>query len=118
MEYNLTTLTPVLPEIFLLSAACLILVIDLFLSERTRLLTYGLSLVALLGTSGDVAEFDVGDFGLARLYYRKLIEEYPKEQRVFLAKQELKRMDEMEIEIRRQMSDVRSQTERGSEERK
>ncbi|MCG6965254.1 MAG: NADH-quinone oxidoreductase subunit NuoN [Chromatiaceae bacterium] len=49
MEYNLTTLTPVLPEIFLLAATCLILVIDLFLSERTRLLTYGLSLAALIG---------------------------------------------------------------------
>jgi len=52
MEYNLTTLTPVLPEIFLLGAACLILVIDLFLSERTRLLTYGLSLAALIGAIG------------------------------------------------------------------
>ena len=50
MEYNLVTLQPVLPEIFLLAAACLILVIDLFLSERTRLLTYGLSLAALIGT--------------------------------------------------------------------
>jgi NADH-quinone oxidoreductase subunit N len=52
MEYNLTTLQPVLPEIFLLSAACLILVIDLFLSERTRLVTYGLSLAALIGALG------------------------------------------------------------------
>ena len=50
MQYNLTTLHPVLPEIFLLSAACLVLVVDLFLSQRTRLLTYGLSLLALLGT--------------------------------------------------------------------
>jgi NADH-quinone oxidoreductase subunit N len=50
MEYNLTTLQPALPEIFLLSAACLILVIDLFLDKRTRLLTYGLSLTAILGT--------------------------------------------------------------------
>jgi len=50
MEYNLTTLQPVLPEIFLLSAACLILVVDLFLTEKTRLLTYGLSLAALIGT--------------------------------------------------------------------
>ena len=50
MEYNLTTLQPVLPEMVLLTAACLILVIDLFLSDRTRLLTYGLSLAALIGT--------------------------------------------------------------------
>ena len=49
MEYNLVTLTPALPEIFLLTAACLILVIDLFLSDRTRLLTYGLTLASLVG---------------------------------------------------------------------
>jgi NADH-quinone oxidoreductase subunit N len=49
MEYNLVTMQPVLPEIFLLTAACLILVVDLFLTDRTRLLTYGLSLAALIG---------------------------------------------------------------------
>jgi NADH-quinone oxidoreductase subunit N len=49
MEYNLATMQPVLPEIFLLTAACLILVVDLFLTDRTRLLTYGLSLAALIG---------------------------------------------------------------------
>jgi len=49
MEYNLVTLTPALPEIFLLTATCLILVIDLFLSDRTRLLTYGLTLASLVG---------------------------------------------------------------------
>ena len=48
MEYNLATLQPVLPEMFLLTAACLILVIDLFLTDRTRLLTYGLSLATLV----------------------------------------------------------------------
>jgi NADH-quinone oxidoreductase subunit N len=50
MEYSLANLQPVLPEIFLLAATCVILVIDLFLTERTRLLTYGLSLAALIGT--------------------------------------------------------------------
>ena len=49
MEYNLITLQPVLPEIFLLTATCLILVIDLFLTDRTRMLTYGLSLAAIIG---------------------------------------------------------------------
>ncbi len=49
MEYNLATLQPVLPEMFLLAAACLILVVDLFLTDRTRLLTYGLSLATLIG---------------------------------------------------------------------
>ncbi len=49
-----------------------------------------------------LAEFETGDFALAREYYRKFITEYPREQRVFVAKQELKRMDELEAEIRRQ----------------
>jgi NADH-quinone oxidoreductase subunit N len=50
MQYDLTSLQPVFPEIFLLSATCVVLVVDLFLSQRTRLLTYGLSLLALVGT--------------------------------------------------------------------
>lgn len=50
MQYDLTSLQPVMPEIFLLSATCVVLVVDLFLSQRTRLLTYALSLAALAGT--------------------------------------------------------------------
>jgi len=46
-----------------------------------------------------LAEFETGDFDMAREYYRKFIAEYPMEQRVFLAKQELKRMDELETAI-------------------
>lgn len=49
-----------------------------------------------------IAEFEVGDFALAREYYRKFIEEYPTEYRVFLAKQELKRMDALEAKIRKE----------------
>jgi tetratricopeptide (TPR) repeat protein len=45
------------------------------------------------------AEFGVGDFELAREYYRKLIKEYASDQKVFLAKQELKRMDELEARL-------------------
>ncbi|TMH84561.1 MAG: NADH-quinone oxidoreductase subunit N, partial [Betaproteobacteria bacterium] len=37
------------PEIFLLAAACAILVIDLYLKDATRWVTYALSLAALLG---------------------------------------------------------------------
>jgi len=47
-----------------------------------------------------IAEFNAGDFATAREYYRKLIAEYPTEQRVFLAKQELKRMDDLEARLR------------------
>ncbi len=50
MEYNFAAMQPALPEIFLLSATCALLVIDLFLSERTRLLTYGLAIATLIGT--------------------------------------------------------------------
>ncbi len=43
-----------------------------------------------------IAQFDVGDFKMAREYYRKLIAEYPTDQRVFPARQELERMDAAE----------------------
>lgn len=49
-----------------------------------------------------IAEFEVGDFALAREYYRKFIKEYPSEFRVFPAKQELKRMDALEAAIRKE----------------
>jgi len=50
-----------------------------------------------------VAQFEVGDFTVARTYYRKLIAEYPTEQRVFLAKQQLQRMDKLEEQLRREL---------------
>lgn len=49
MQYDLTSLQPVLPEIFLLGAACVVLIVDLFLSERTRIYSYGLTLFSLVG---------------------------------------------------------------------
>src|SRR5690242_14865911 len=39
------------PELFLLSAICVILLTDLFLSDERRVVTYWLSLLALLGTA-------------------------------------------------------------------
>ena len=47
-----------------------------------------------------IAEFEVGDFAVAREYYRRLIAEYPSEQKIFIAKQELKRMDDLENKLR------------------
>lgn len=47
-----------------------------------------------------IAEFEVGDFDLARTYYKKLIDEYPTDIRVYGAKKALKRMDELEERIR------------------
>ena len=47
MQMDLASLAPALPEIVLLTAACGILVLDLFLKEGQRNLTYVLSLAAL-----------------------------------------------------------------------
>ena len=51
-----------------------------------------------------IAEFDLGDLATAREFYRRLIAEYPAEQRVFLAKQELQHMEEIEAGIRRELT--------------
>jgi len=61
MEFDFANLIPVMPEIFMLSAISVILVLDLFLRDRYRLTTYVLSLAALVGTAGTVAW--VGDGG-------------------------------------------------------
>jgi tetratricopeptide (TPR) repeat protein len=47
-----------------------------------------------------IAEFEVGDFALARKYYRLLLEKYPTDIRVYGCKQALVRMDELEAKIR------------------
>jgi tetratricopeptide (TPR) repeat protein len=49
---------------------------------------------------GTIAEFEVGDFDLARQYYRRLIEEYPVDIRTFPAQQALARMDAVEAALR------------------
>jgi len=50
MGFDISTLLPVMPEIFLLTATCAILVIDLFLPQENRFFTYGLSLLTLAAT--------------------------------------------------------------------
>lgn len=47
-----------------------------------------------------IAEFEVGDFDLARQYYQLLIDKYPTDIHVHGCKQALKRMDELETRIR------------------
>src|SRR3569623_3113965 len=44
-------MTPALPEIFVLTMACVILVVDLFLSDRSRVITYLMSLATLVGAA-------------------------------------------------------------------
>ena len=47
-----------------------------------------------------IAEFEVGDFDLARQYYKKLVQEYPVDIRTFPAQQALARMDHVEQALR------------------
>jgi NADH-quinone oxidoreductase subunit N len=47
----LTSLAPAYPEIFVVSMACAILVLDLFLSERRRFITCGLALLTVAGAA-------------------------------------------------------------------
>ncbi len=49
MAFQVPDMTPALPEIFVLTMACIILVVDVFLPERRRALTYLLSLATLAG---------------------------------------------------------------------
>lgn len=49
-----------------------------------------------------VACFDVGDLALAREFYQTFIREYPTDQRVFFAKQQLPRIAELEAQLRSQ----------------
>ena len=47
-----------------------------------------------------IAEFEVGDFALARHYYNLLLEKYPTDIRVYGCKQAIERMDALEAQIR------------------
>lgn len=48
MQFEMSSLMPVLPEIFILSAACVVLVVDLFLREEQRVVSYGMAQISLL----------------------------------------------------------------------
>jgi tetratricopeptide (TPR) repeat protein len=49
------------------------------------------------------AEFQAGDFDVARKYYRLLVEEYPVDIRTYAAEQALERMDALEAELRAEL---------------
>jgi NADH-quinone oxidoreductase subunit N len=49
------------PEIVLLSAACIVLLLDLFLSDRTRWVTFAASLLSLAATAWVTAQVGVGE---------------------------------------------------------
>ncbi len=52
MQFEMSSLIPVLPELFLLTMACVVLVVDLFLKEQQRIVSYALAQIALLLTAG------------------------------------------------------------------
>ncbi|MDP1680178.1 MAG: NADH-quinone oxidoreductase subunit N, partial [Burkholderiales bacterium] len=51
MNFILTDLLPVLPEVFVLSMACTILLLDLFLADDLRYISYGLTVLTLVGAA-------------------------------------------------------------------
>lgn len=48
MQFDISNLIPVLPEIFILTVACSVLVIDLFLKEEQRVISYSIAQIGLL----------------------------------------------------------------------
>lgn len=51
MSFAIPDFAPVVPEMFVLGMACIVLVVDLFLSERSRIVTYLLSQTTLVGAA-------------------------------------------------------------------
>jgi NADH-quinone oxidoreductase subunit N len=51
MNFVAPDFMPVLPELFVLTMGCLVLVIDVFLEQRQRHITYGLAQLTLLGAA-------------------------------------------------------------------
>src|SRR5688572_28641461 len=50
MTSNILSSFPAIPEIFLLAMTCIILLVDLFVKQKEKTLTYNLSQFALVGT--------------------------------------------------------------------
>ena len=73
MEFDSANLVPVFPEIFLLAAASVVLVVDLFVRDPRRVATYALTLLSLVGTlavlgmtGADGAELHIFDGNVVR----------------------------------------------------
>ncbi len=52
MQFEMSSLIPVLPEVFLLTMACVVLVVDLFLKDEQRIVSYALAQITLLLAAG------------------------------------------------------------------
>ncbi len=55
MEFSITELAPAAADIFLLGAVSVILIVDLYISDQRRILTYGMTQIALLITAAIAA---------------------------------------------------------------
>src|SRR3972149_1652721 len=51
MDFITPDFVPALPEIFVVASACIILIVDLFLTDSNRVITYLLSQATLLGAA-------------------------------------------------------------------
>ena len=51
MNFVAPDFMPVVPELFVLTMACLLLVIDVYLEQRQRHITYGVAQLTLLGAA-------------------------------------------------------------------
>jgi len=51
MQFEMSSLIPVLPEVFLLTMACVVLVLDLFLKDDQRIISYALAQITLLAAA-------------------------------------------------------------------
>jgi len=51
MNIDIPNFAPAIPEIFLLTMACAILMIDLVLTDRSRIISYGLAQLSLIGAA-------------------------------------------------------------------
>ncbi|MCG8426985.1 MAG: NADH-quinone oxidoreductase subunit NuoN [Chromatiales bacterium] len=60
MPFEMPSLMSVLPEIFILTAASVILVVDLYLKDSQRVVSYGMAQVSLLLTIGVILLTDTG----------------------------------------------------------
>lgn len=52
MNISMTEFVPLLPEIWVLSMACVVLIVDLFLRDSNRVVTYWLAQITLVGALG------------------------------------------------------------------
>ncbi|MGD2081655.1 MAG: NADH-quinone oxidoreductase subunit NuoN [Chromatiales bacterium] len=51
MQFDLSSLIPILPEAFVLALACTVLLVDLYAKEQQRILAYGVAQIGLIGAA-------------------------------------------------------------------